>query len=308
MPGFRAAGAVSQVAARLAAATLAAATLAAALTGCAGPAGGTAASPGTPGGGSPAATTSSASPAGPTTPAAVGPTAVADVCGPPDARGRVLTIHAADGVRLAAITVGTGRRGVLLIPELGGAGMCGWWDYAAFLAHAGYRVLAFDHRCSGTSACPAGAAGSDLMADIRGAAGWLRGAGAVSIVLVGASQGASEALIAASRPSPGITGVVALSADELTARLASPPYPASALTAAPRLNLPAFFAVAGGDPYVSVTATRRLVAAVGSASKRLVVAKAGAGHGWGLVQSAPGGGRPALSRLIVAFLARASAS
>jgi len=232
---------------------------------------------------------------------------VAAACGPPGAPGRLVTVTAADRVRLTAATAGSGRRGVLLIPERGPAGLCGWWAYAARLSRSGYRVLMFDHRCTGDSGCPAGAAGRDLMADIRGSVSWLHRAGAVSVVLMGASQGASEAVIAATRPPSGVTGVVVLSADELTTPLARGPYPRTALAAVPRLRLPVLFAVAAGDPYVSVAATRRLVAAARSPGKRLVVLPEDSGHGWDLVSPTAGtSAGAAFLRTVGAFLARAS--
>jgi pimeloyl-ACP methyl ester carboxylesterase len=258
-----------------------------------------------------AAVGASAAPPGPpaarprATPASASPVPAA--CGRPDAPGRLVTVTAADRVRLAAATAGTGRRGVLLIPELGPAGMCGWWRYAAKLSRSGYRVLMFDHRCTGDSGCPAGAARQDLMADIRGGITWLHRAGAVSVVLMGASQGACEAVIAATRPPAGVTGVVVLSADELTTPLARRPYRRTALAAAPRLRLPVLFAVAAGDPYVSVASTRRLVAAARAPGKRLVVLPAGSGHGWDLVSLTAGtNAGAAFVRTVGAFLARAS--
>jgi pimeloyl-ACP methyl ester carboxylesterase len=212
-------------------------------------------------------------------------------------------VRAADGVRLAAATTGAGERGVVLIPELGRRGKCGWWDFAAYLAARGYRVLLFDHRCTGESACAPGPAGGGLMSDIRGAVAGLRQQGAARIALVGASQGGSEALIAATAPPRGVTGIVALSADELTFSLARPPYPVTARAAVRRLRLPVLFAVAASDPYVSVRQTRHLLAAAGSRSKRLIVLGAGAGHGWDLVSPLlPGGRRPAVSRTVLAFL------
>lgn len=234
-------------------------------------------------------------------PAARASSAVTALCGPPEAPGRLIAIRAADGVRLAAFEAGAGRRGVLLIPEHGAAGKCGWWDYAAYLAASGFRVLAFDHRCTGGSACPPGRAVTDLMSDIRGAVSRLRQEGAPRVALVGASQGGAEAVIAAAVPPRGVTGVVALSADELTLPLASAPYPRTALAAASRLRLPAVFAVAAADPYVSVQETRHLVAVAGSRSKRLVLLGAGSGHGWDMLVSG-GGARPALSRQVVTFL------
>ena len=187
--------------------------------------------------------------------------------------------------------------------ESGPAGKCGWWEFAAYLAARGYRVLLFDHRCTGQSACGPGAAGTGLMSDIRAAVARLHQDGAARVALVGASQGGSEALIAGADPTLDVTGVVALSADELTVPLAGPPDPATALAAAPRLRRPALFAVAASDPYVSVRETRTLVARAGSRSKHLVVAGAGAGHGWDLVAPRQPGGAPArLTQTVLVFL------
>ena len=266
--------------------------LAVAAAGCAGPS----AAP---------ATGTASSPATVSEPTAPAPAAISQVCGPPDAPGRLTTIRAADGVRLSAAEAGSGERGVVLIPELGLRGKCGWWDFAAYLAAKGFRVLLFDHRCTSESACASGDAAADLMSDIRGAVSRLRQEGAAKVALVGASQGGSEALIAAALPQRAVAGVVALSADELTMPLASHPYPRTALDAASQLRLPALFAVATQDPFVSVRDSRHLFAVTGSHSKHLIVLSAGAGHGWDLVSSAvPGDARPAFSRTVVAFLRR----
>jgi alpha-beta hydrolase superfamily lysophospholipase len=247
------------------------------------------------------------SPAGGTTP---GPSAtityspVARQCGPPDAPGRLITVRAA-GARLEAAEAGAGPRGVVLLPELGRLGMCGWWAYAVHLSRSGYHVLMFDHRCVGESSCPPGPAGIDLMADVRAAAAQLRRDGATRIALMGASQGGCEAVIAATVPPPGVTGVVALSADELTMRLAARPYRRTALAAAPQLRLPVLFAVAAADPYVSVPSSRHLLALAGSSRKRLIVLPAGSGHGWDLVTSMlPGRARASFSRALRGFLHR----
>ncbi len=231
--------------------------------------------------------------------------AIAQQCGPPDGPGELVTIRAADGVRLAAIEAGRGHRGVVLVPELGRSGKCGWRAYAAFLARRGYHVLAFDHRCTGASACPAGPADGNLMPDIRGAVARLRHDGAARVALLGASQGGSEVLISAALPPAGVTGVAALSADELTIPLAAAPFPATAVAAVPRLRLPVLFAVARSDAYVTVPDTRRLLTTAGSASKRLIVLSAPAGHGWDMVSPPPAGGPvPAFGRTVLAFLRR----
>jgi hypothetical protein len=98
--------------------------------------------------------------------------------------------------------------------------------------------------------------------------------------------------------------VVALSADELTLRLAARPYPQTARAAAPRLRLPVLFAVEAADRYVSVQDTRSLVAGAGSSVKRLIELSAGAGHGWDLVATDAAGKRPPLSTTVVSFLQR----
>lgn len=248
----------------------------------------------------PAGTHPGAGPTGPATPAL---NAVARRCGPPSAPGRLITIHAADGVRLSAVTAGAGPRGVTLVPELGPAGKCGWWPFAADLAAHGFHVLLFDHRCTGESGCPSGVAGSDLMSDIRGAVSWLHRRGAAKMALMGASQGGSEVLIAATRPPREVTGVAMLSADELTLRLARRPYPGTATAAAPRLRLPALFAVAPLDPYVTVGQTRHLFTLARSRSKHLDVLPARGEHGWEFVTPAtPGGAPPAFDRTVIAFL------
>jgi len=238
-----------------------------------------------------------------TSPSTFSPGPVTEVCGPPNAPGRLTTIRASDGVRLAAIEVGSGERGVVLIPELGAAGKCGWWDYAAYLASRGFRVVLFDHRCTGESSCPpSGTAPAGLTSDIQGAVIRLRQQGATAIALLGASQGGAEALIAATLPQRGLTGVAALSADELSTSLAADPYPATALAAAARLRLPVLFAVAKGDPYVSVQQTRQLYQEAGSRHKQLVILGPEQGHGWDLVTAQPDGLQPIFSRTLVAFL------
>ena len=58
--------------------------------------------------------------------------------------------------------------------------------------------------------------------------------------------------------------------------------------AARRLQVPALFAVAPGDRYVSVATMRQLCQAAPVRAKRLVVLADGAGHGWELLGGAAG--------------------
>ena len=275
----------------------------------------------------PTAMSGPASPAAPA-PAAASPAGAAASCGGPAVPSRLVTIRTGDGVRLAGFEAGAGSRGVVLVPEAGPAGSCGWWPYAAYLARRGFHVLAFDHRCQGTSACPAsgpaggpasgsaGGPGQGLLTDIAAAVRALRAAGAGRVALLGASQGGSEALIAAARPARdpgpgaglaglgGVAGVAALSADELDQPLAVPPAPRTAVAAAAAVRVPVLLAVAPDDPYVSLTATRALFAALATpaAAKRLLVQPAGTGHGWVMVDAAQGGPGPPLAARLAAFL------
>jgi alpha-beta hydrolase superfamily lysophospholipase len=248
------------------------------------------------------------------TPASATPAGAASSCGDPAAPSRLVTIRTGDHVRLAGFEAGAGSRGVVLVPEAGSAGKCGWWPYAAYLAQRGFHVLAFDHRCQGSSDCPAGGAardpGQELLPDIAAAVRTLRGAGASKIALLGASQGGSEVLIAAGRPSggpdsvAGVAAVAALSADELDQQLAPAPGPRTALAAAATVRVPVLLAVAPDDPYVSLTETRTVFAALGTpaAGKRLLVQPAGAGHGWLMLEGASAGAVPPLASQLAAFL------
>ncbi len=231
--------------------------------------------------------------------------AIAQQCGPPDGPGELVTIRAADGVRLAAIEAGRGNRGVVLVPELGRSGKCGWWAYAAFLARRGYHVLAFDHLVHRRQRLPGrpGPRESDVRHPRRrGPAPARRGGqGRIAGRVTGRFGGADLGCAAAC----GVAGVAALSADELTIPLAAAPYPPTAVAAVPRLRLPVLFAVASSDPYVTVPDTRRLLATAGPASKRLVVLGTQAGHGWDMVSPPPAGGPvPAFGWTVLAFLRR----
>ncbi|MEY9873061.1 dienelactone hydrolase [Streptacidiphilus sp. MAP12-33] len=210
---------------------------------------------------------------------------------------RALTVRTADGVRLAALEAGTGRRGVLLVPESGGRGKCGWLQYAEVLAASGYRVLFFDDRCQGGSDCPASSGAvdpdADPDADTAAALTALRRDGATREVLLGASAGGAEALAFAARPFPGLRAVAALSPDELD----------RPLRVAAAVRLPVLLAVAQDDPYVTVPALRHLLAVLGTPARlrSLTVLPPGSGHGWDLLADpAPSSLRTALA----AFLTR----
>ena len=157
------------------------------------------------------------------------------------------------------------------------ASLCGWWPYAVFLAHRGFRVLLFDFRCFGESECPEGHARWDLTADLAAAASRLRRSGASSVALVGASLGGAAVLIAGSRIEPAVDAVVSLSGEPGLSVIGAPLHAGAAVR---RLRVPVLFVVARGDRAVTVGETRTMERDAASRDKYLVVLPEAAGHGW----------------------------
>ena len=98
---------------------------------------------------------------------------------------------------VAVLSLGTGPRGVLLIPQSDGD-ICQWLPTGRELANAGYHVALMNWS-------------QPFDASVRTAYERLHSVGTRTIVLVGASQGASYALYLAAELSP--VAVVTLSAD-----------------------------------------------------------------------------------------------
>jgi dienelactone hydrolase len=155
---------------------------------------------------------------------------------------------------------------------------CGWWPYARYLARHGVRALLFDLRCFGDSPCPAGR--GHATTDVAAAVAELRRRGARRVALVGASMGGSIAVVAAARLHAA--AVVDLSGERDTTGL-TPGIDANAGAAAPRVTVPALFAVAHGDRYVTVADMRQVAGRVRSTVARVIVLPAAAGHGWSML-------------------------
>jgi pimeloyl-ACP methyl ester carboxylesterase len=146
---------------------------------------------------------------------------------------------------------------------------------------AGFRVLLFDLRCYGLSGCPSGRE-DDVVDDVAAAVEELRGRGATSIELVGASYGGSVALVATARLAD-VSALADLSGDELTEPIGGQGRPTTAVQAAAEARAPALLAVARNDGYIALEDERALYRRLGSSRKRLVVLPAEAGHGWDLL-------------------------
>ncbi len=220
------------------------------------------------GGGSKPAPTATASPAA---------TAVAlqqpiDRCGSPAMKARLVRMRTSDGVTLDGAEVGSGPHGAVFLHE-SGTDLCNWWPFAKDLADGGVHALMIDQRCVGASDCPNGAPAIDAAADVAAAVAELRRQGATRVVVVGASLGGANALVAASVLGAKVDGVASLSGEpNLRPQLDVP-------KVIGRLRAPLLLAVAHGDGYVSIPETRAMLRRAGSKDKRMIVRPITAGHG-----------------------------
>jgi dienelactone hydrolase len=209
----------------------------------------------------------------------------ADQCGTPSTRAQTFWLDGPGGDRLQAATVGSGRDAAVFVHQSGTQGLCDFWPYAAWLADTKHvRAVLVDQCGYGASTCPGvgrNVDGGRWVAATRAAVAWTRAHGARRITLVGASFGGIVVLHAARSIQPPVNAVVDLSGELRWAGVDS-------LAAGRHLRVPALLAVAPGDRYVSVGDMRRLYAAIPARPKRLVVAPAGAGHGWALLTAATG--------------------
>ena len=169
---------------------------------------------------------------------------------------------------------------------------------ASLSARHGVRALLFDLRCFGHSSCPGGR--GHATADVAAAMAELRRRGAHRVALVGASTGGAIAVVAAARLHPG--AVVDLSGERDTTGL-TPGIDADAGAAAHGVTAPALFAVARGDRYVPVADMRAVARGVRSATKRVIVLPAAAGHGCDMVFGTATTWSP-LAATVAAFIRR----
>jgi Dienelactone hydrolase family len=228
--------------------------------------------------------------------AAPPPPPPAQLCGGPTTRAQSFWLSVPGGAQLYAAVVGTGPVTAVFVHELGSRGLCGFWPYADWLARTrGVRSLLFSQCGAGASQCPAGNAADQWLAATTAAVNWARAHDAGQVALVGASAGGVVALQIAASISPPVDAVVDLSGERAWQGLDS-------LAAARRLQVPALFAVAPGDSYVSVATMRRLYLVAPVRAKRLVVLAEGAGHGWELLGGAAGSDWSPLAVTVAAWI------
>jgi pimeloyl-ACP methyl ester carboxylesterase len=223
-------------------------------------------------------------------------------CDQAGVRGQAVRFRTSDGVMLSGAVVGSGPVGAVLIHEYP-LDSCGWWPYAGYLSRHGVRALLFDLRCFGHSACPDGR--GHATADVAAAMAELRRRGARRVALVGASMGGAIAVVAAARLHPA--ALVDLSGERDTAGL-TPGIDADAGAAAHGVTAPALFAVARGDHYVPVPDMRTVARRVRSATRRVIVLPAVAGHGWDMLLGDGTTSWSPLAATVAAFIRRHAGS
>ncbi|BCJ39010.1 hypothetical protein Athai_65130 [Actinocatenispora thailandica] len=172
---------------------------------------------------------------------------------------------------------GSGSSGVVLVNQ-SDLDWCGWFPLPKALAGKGRMYLGFDTADAGT------------VADIGNAVTELRRRGAKHVVVVGASAGARDSLVAATKIAPRVDAVIALSPERRD----------YVLTAAPKLRVPTLIASARQDSWVPAADAKAIAAAVPARYRHQVLID-GSRHGIDMASyDAP---RAAL-RTISAFLAR----
>jgi pimeloyl-ACP methyl ester carboxylesterase len=126
-----------------------------------------------------------------------------------------VSFPSADGVRLEGRVFGDGTSAVVL-SHMRPADQTSWYAFANRLADDGYLVLTYDFR----GYCPGGDGGcsdgekdiGQIWRDVIGAIDFVRGRGATSVSLVGASMGGTASLVAAARDDVEVRAVITLSA------------------------------------------------------------------------------------------------
>jgi dienelactone hydrolase len=201
---------------------------------------------------------------------------------------------------LEANSVGSGPSGVVFLHQAGsGADMCGFWDYAHWLAeHERVRVVLFNRCTYGRSTCEVFQHGDPgIVGQVGPAVNWLHRHGARTVTLVGASSGGSDALQAGGVV-PRVDAIVDLSGS-------APDTGFDDLYSARRLGVPALFVVAPGDATTPVAELRATYQLVPGADKRFVVARDAPGqHGWDLLEDVPGGAVSRIGRLVADWVTR----
>jgi dienelactone hydrolase len=176
-------------------------------------------------------------------------------------------------------------------------GFCGWWPYAQYLAKHGVRSILLNLCGYGATVCATDAlvlrSGAHA---VFAAARWARTHGATRVVAVGASMGGTTVVLAASEDSRHELDAMA----DLSGPILY--LDADTSSAAKKISIPSFFAVAPVDQVVSVSQMEAL--AGGIRSPKPIEHFDGSGHGWDLLHNGGSGSQyfDPLAEQLAAFI------
>ena len=127
----------------------------------------------------------------------------------PERGASVVSFTTEDGTEIKGRLFGQGDIGVVLA-HMYPADQSSWWGFAQVLDSQGYMALAFDFRGYGDSG---GAKEIELIdRDVEAAINYLKGRGASTVFLAGASMGGTASLKVAAKQGEDVAAVVSLSA------------------------------------------------------------------------------------------------
>ncbi|MER7007035.1 alpha/beta fold hydrolase [Dactylosporangium sp. NPDC000555] len=224
------------------------------------------------------------------TTAAAAPSPADRLCGDQELNDKQVAFAGQGGTYLAGYVLGEGDVTLVLAPQAAATG-CSWLSWAKQKAAAGYRVLAFDFNGEGRSRRTETGTNSG---DVAAAAAYARAKGGRGVVLIGASRGATAALIAGARLEPPATAVISLSGPDSYAR-------ENALQAVARLSVPVLYVAATGDTSFATAAQAMHDATPGD--KRTLSIVPGQLHGTALLTVTADGTAEA-TRAVDDFLAK----
>jgi len=199
------------------------------------------------------------------------------------AKDTVTHFQGEDGTRLEGVVAGGGPAGVVLAPQ-SWQGLCGWLPFARQLGGSGFQAMAVD-----LPLLPLQNAAWDHF--LAAAATYLRGRGATSVVLLGASLGGAASMVASANIVPAVDGVVSFSGERRVAGL-------DADRAVTRSSVPLLIIASESDHYLNSHDARALYMESATADKELLILP-GSNHGTAILDG-PDGSR--VRALVVGFL------
>lgn len=199
------------------------------------------------------------------------------------ARDTVAHFQADDGTRLEGVVAGHGPAGVVLAPQSWQT-LCGWLPFARRLGDLGFRAMAVD-----LPLLPLQNASWDRY--LAAAVTHIRGRGATSVVLLGASLGGAASMVASANVVPPVDGVVSFSGERRVAGLDSD----RAVTTS---SVPLLIIASESDRYLNSHDARALYTESAAADKQLLILP-GSAHGTAILD---GPDRTRIRALVVGFL------